>query len=177
MMQISAPKGSKCPCGKRATATLMSEDGKRSLMPCCGACGLVCQHFLQLLERDRLAQRGTSWPEVRKWLVTDSGLSSRTIVWVLIPELRELCEGANGSFHIGDAPCDPDDFGRCYRVLKLIPGGAERMGEVGKAFPKQWGRIAPAWPELTALYELEVPNHRGAAPRLYARMKELRGFR
>lgn len=73
-----------------------------------------------------------------------------------------------------DVPHDPDDFGRCYRLLKLFPAWRTQMGKTVKLCPK-WKPFVAAWDELTALYELEVPNHSGSAPKLYARIKELEG--
>lgn len=174
MLSLHAPKGSKCPCGKRATSTLMSKDGKRELLPCCTKCGLVFMWFKSALDADDATADAPISPELQKWFATDAGTSSMTIASVLVPDLRQAALARlNGR---PDIPHDPDDFGRCYRLLKLVPGGAERMGEVVKEHPA-WVGMAAAWPELTALYELEVPNHRGAAPKLYARMKQIRGAR
>ena len=75
-----------------------------------------------------------------------------------------------------DVPHDPDDFGRCYRLLKLFPQWREKLAETIKLCP-EWKPFAEAWDELTAIYEEEVPNHRGSAPKLYKRMKELEGRR
>ena len=69
-------------------------------------------------------------------------------------------------------PLDPDDFGRCYRLLALIPNWRPRLAEVSALFP-QWQRIVDHWADLEALYQEEVPNHRGNAPRLYSLMRKL----
>ena len=69
-------------------------------------------------------------------------------------------------------PADPDDFGRCYRLLALIPEWRPRLGEVSALFRK-WKPLVDHWAELEALYQEEVPNHRGSAPRLYALMRSL----
>jgi hypothetical protein len=176
MLSLHAPKGSKCPCGKRATSTLMSKDGRRELLPCCTKCGFICLEYKRLVEADAASQAvpGGAHPELRAWALKDGGLSSRTILAALVPELKEFALGCQGSFGLGDTPSDPEDFGRCYRLLKLIPDGAARMGEVAVAHPN-WAGMVAVWSELTALYELEVPNHRGEAPKLYARMKQVRG--
>jgi hypothetical protein len=75
----------------------------------------------------------------------------------------------------GDAPAprDPGDFGRCYRLLQTS-WAAEwraRIGEMGR-FPS-WSKLVEQWDELEALYLEEFAS--GAAPKLYDRMKELRG--
>lgn len=67
---------------------------------------------------------------------------------------------------------DPADFGRCYRLLKIMPSWRPRLPEVAALFPK-WTGLVSAWDELTALYEEELPRRR--CPKLYVRMQELRG--
>ena len=65
-------------------------------------------------------------------------------------------------------PHDPDDFARCYRLLKLFPElckGLLRTVDLCK----QWGPFVASWNELTVLYERE------AWDALYARIKELEG--
>ena len=65
---------------------------------------------------------------------------------------------------------DPDDFGRCHRLLERCPSFRARLGEVAEKF-SAWRGLVAAWPELTALYLAELP--RGRAPRLAARMAEI----
>lgn len=97
----------------------------------------------------------------------DTGTSSQTIYAMLsghkfLPESRE------------SPPRDPSDFGRCYRLLKVAPPEwRSRLDEVSKRFPT-WKPMVAAWDELTALYEEEIPAGVGSAPKLYARMQELR---
>lgn len=172
MLSLSAPKGSKCPCGKRATSTLMSLDGKRALVPCCAKCGLIYMEFRKVVDADEATSGAEISPELQKWFATDAGTSSMTIASVLVPPLRQAARARLDGW--SDPPRDPDDFGRCYRLLKLIPDGAARMPEVA-AQHSHWKGMVAIWGELTALYEEEVPNHLGAAPKLYARMKEVRG--
>lgn len=104
-----------------------------------------------------------------EWIAgADTGASS-TAIWAHMMGTKS--EGAY--------PFDPDDFGRCYRLLLRVPEWRNRISEMSK-YSKVWTRLAAAWDELTTLYELEVGT--GAdryfgkrAPRLYARMIELRG--
>jgi hypothetical protein len=71
-------------------------------------------------------------------------------------------------------PHDPDDFGRCYRFLKLFPHLRPRLPEVAARYPgTPWVAYVREWDRLTELYEEELP--RGLAPRLYALMQQLRG--
>jgi hypothetical protein len=93
----------------------------------------------------------------------DIGTSSLTIYSVFMH---------TDSPHSGyDVPHDPSDFGRCYRLLKLMPSWKDRLDEVAAKFPK-WKPFAERWSELTALYEEELPS--GSAPKLYKLMQELR---
>lgn len=95
----------------------------------------------------------------------DTGISSKAIYHVLgggpvpSPCWRE------------PIPHDPSDFGRCYRLLAVAPGWTEQLGEVAVRFPS-WAPFVEAWPELCALWEEEEPT--GKAPKLYARLQELR---
>jgi hypothetical protein len=74
----------------------------------------------------------------------------------------------------GGRPYDPDDFGRCYRLLALAPEWRARIAEMA-AYGDEWAALSAAWDELTALYEAEAPSHTGTAPKLYFRMRELCG--
>lgn len=97
------------------------------------------------------------------WIVgSDTGTSSMTIWAVMM--------GAT-PWHASE-PSDPDDFGRCYRLLALMPEWRPRLSKVAARYPL-WSALVAHWDELTALYEEEIPNHRGKAPKLYARMREL----
>jgi hypothetical protein len=99
------------------------------------------------------------------WITNgDTGTSSETIWGVMMgrPVRRE------------DIPYDPADFGRCYRLLKVMPSWRARLSEVADKY-SQWKPLIDAWDELTALYEKELPS--GLCPKLYARMRQLRGER
>jgi hypothetical protein len=94
----------------------------------------------------------------------DTGISSLTIYRVMTGKPSH-----NGTYH---TPRDPDDFGRCYRLLKLFPQWRSRLPEFAEKFPK-WARLIAEWDELTALYEEESPS--GTCPKLYDRMKRACG--
>lgn len=92
----------------------------------------------------------------------DTGTSSETIWWVMT--------GLPVKFH--GYPHDPDDFGRCYRLLKLFPDWRARLNEVAALFPKTpWVAYVREWDRMTALFEEESPSE--VAPKLYALMKQL----
>lgn len=116
--------------------------------------------------------------KIRAYMLEHRGVSAATIVSVLVPELRDLCEGIAGG--IGSYPFDSGDFGRCRRVLALIPGGVERLDEVAQECPAaewEWQRLATAWPELDRIWlEGEEKQSHGGGMRLsHAIRRVLRG--
>ena len=95
----------------------------------------------------------------RNW---DTGLSSITI-WDFM---------MHGCATKESIPYDPSDFGRCYRLLAKFPLWRQRLPEMGDAFP-QWKPFVNAWPQMEALYEEELKNEDGCAPKLYELMRKL----
>lgn len=76
------------------------------------------------------------------WLLSnDTGTSSKTICAVM----------TGSDIPRPDVPYDLDDFGRCYRLLKLFPEWVERMPEVGRKFP-EWGPMVAEWEKLMGMY-------------------------
>ena len=71
-------------------------------------------------------------------------------------------------------PLDPSDFGRCYRLLKIVPAWRARLGELG-ACSAGWRPLVEAWAEMERLYEAELADGTGSAPELYALMRRLQG--
>ncbi|MGE3889441.1 MAG: hypothetical protein AB7H81_23670 [Vicinamibacterales bacterium] len=100
----------------------------------------------------------------------DTGVSSLTIWHVLMR--RPM-----GRLY-PDVPHDPDDFGRCYRLLQWMPSWRARLGEVAAQYPA-WLGLVDAWDELTEMFERVTAGRNGwdlaAATEMYARMRELRG--
>lgn len=92
-----------------------------------------------------------------RWIVgRDTGLSSKTI-WAVMMGVKDCCS----------VPLDADDFGRCYRLLALIPEWRERLVEMGEAFP-DWVPLAREWDKLEEMYLQE--NNKG----MYDFMETLR---
>lgn len=52
-------------------------------------------------------------------------------------------------------PHDPDDFKRCYKLLKTVPEWKYRMDEL-KPLSKAWSNLVDNWDRLTEMYELNV---------------------
>lgn len=108
-------------------------------------------------------QRATAWI-----VGHDTGTSSKTI-W-------SVMQGVEPDY--ASPPSDPSDFGRCYRLLKLIPEWRPMLGAVAGKYP-EWTALVAAWDELTALYEDELVNGERnkhgerMATKTYERMKVL----
>ena len=88
----------------------------------------------------------------KAWLADESGvgLSSRTIHDVMTGGRSSGC--CPLPHHRANAPHDADDFGRCARLLELIPEWVPRLGEVANVC-LPFRRLVRCWPELTLLYE------------------------
>ena len=102
----------------------------------------------------------------------DTGMSSKYLAYILSGDWTSA-EGRDRKTL--SYPHDPDDFGRCYRMLRACPefkiSSAADMVVRTEQMEKPWPQLGAAWPELEALYEKELPN--GEAPLLYQRMKEI----
>lgn len=104
-----------------------------------------------------------------QWIVGgDTGMSSK-VIWSVAQDVTP--ESSN-------PPSDPSDFGRCYRLLKLIPEWRPFLNLVATRY-KEWSALVAHWDELTALYEDELKNGPRSkygdrmAPKTYERMKTL----
>lgn len=106
-----------------------------------------------------------------QWITgTDTGASSQTIFAVLsgrypTEEHRRILLRCGAS-----TPRDPDDFGRCFRLLERFPEWRGRLDKVVAAYP-DWAGLVACWSELEVLWREESPS--GTAPKLYKRMREL----
>src|SRR6266702_3517315 len=78
--------------------------------------------------------------------------------------------GPQKSGFLYDVPHDPADFGRCHRLLQLMPEWRAQLHKVAEVFPK-WKPLVDAWNELEALWLKEKPS--GRCPLLYERMHVL----
>jgi len=102
-------------------------------------------------------------PEDRWWKGTDTGVSSKTIFWVMT---------TNSPFNAASIPHDPDDFGRCYRLLDKFPQWKKKLDLVSSFHP-EWKPFIENWSKLIELYEEEFES--GKAEKLYDFMKKLQG--
>lgn len=77
-----------------------------------------------------------------EWICSDdTGTSSKTI-WAVMQRTKARDR---------DVPYDAGDFGRCYRLLELIPEWRARLDDVARAQPA-WVGIVREWAKLEALY-------------------------
>jgi hypothetical protein len=98
----------------------------------------------------------------------DTGTSSKTIFSVMtgVEAIR------------ADVPYDPDDFGRCYRLLALVPEWRPRLQEVADRYA-EWGPMVREWDQLTAEYITaknsppEPSTRQDAWSKLYEHMSKL----
>lgn len=91
----------------------------------------------------------------------DTGVSSETMAGIFLG-------AGKGMF---DAPYDPSDFGRCYRLVKKVPAIRSAFERIAELVPSFAG-ILREWDELCRLYERDEPT--GRSDELYRRIKELR---
>lgn len=101
-----------------------------------------------------ILKRAVTW-----WCFSgDTGISSKTIVAVA---LNVPWPWGYHATQRQDAPYDPSDFGRCYRLLKSIPELREMAFPVLRRRP-EWKGLVENWDELTKVYLRDLPTGRSA---------------
>lgn len=104
-----------------------------------------------------VGQRAMQWVMSR-----DTGTSSKTI-WAVMQMVEPDYFGT---------PADPDDFGRCYRLLKLIPEWRENLRLVAYHYPA-WAPLIREWDALTAMFEEGERTHWKPPYVMWERMQAL----
>ena len=100
---------------------------------------------------------------VHQWAVSDdTGASSKTI-W---------CALLGVPVTVPSVPRDPQDFGRCYRLLQLNPPWRRRLPEVAVLYPG-WSPFVREWPRLTRMYTRALRRGQKNARAMYLLMREL----
>lgn len=69
-------------------------------------------------------------------------------------------------------PQDPDDLGRCIRLLDRFPAFRDRLDKILDSCP-DWRPFVRQWAELEALYRRELARGAATAPVTRARMRAL----
>lgn len=102
-----------------------------------------------------------------QWIVGDDTGSSSEAIWShfmgVVPAYRS------------SYPVDPSDFGRCARLLELVPEWRSRIVEMAQYSP-EWDRLTDRWAEIHACMDAEVGidwSKGQCAPKTYALMKEI----
>jgi hypothetical protein len=98
----------------------------------------------------------------------DVGVSSRTIWAVMVGVIQKGPIPCGSAY---DVPHDPDDFRRCYNLLKLFPSWRQRLSRVSAIFPA-WTPFVSSWDKIEALFERERST--GLCPETYKLMQQLR---
>lgn len=81
-----------------------------------------------------------------KWMTgDDTGISSMALCAFMVS--GEICRKH-------DYPRDPGDFGRCARLLLLVPEWCSRVPEMTACGP-YWAALAARWAEITTSMESE----------------------
>jgi hypothetical protein len=99
----------------------------------------------------------------KNWIVGDDVGTSSVTIWAVMMG-AELPARTS-------PPLDPSDFGRCYRLLKLIPRWRERLREVAEHVPA-WRALVDSWDEVERTYERELATGGRFAPDTYALIKD-----
>lgn len=95
----------------------------------------------------------------------EQGTSSKTIFMIL----SGINPRFGGNFRC-DHPHDPDDFRRCYLLLKTIPEWKLRLFEL-KEISLVWSNLVDNWDKLTEMLEEQMKTHK--ANGMYEFMKSL----
>lgn len=79
------------------------------------------------------------------WLASDDvGMSSKYMAWVLSGKAFPQPENYY--------PRDPDDLGRCIRLVRAVPDLAERVPMMAQ-HGKEWATVATNWDRWVAMYD------------------------
>lgn len=85
--------------------------------------------------------------EVLKWISEDgNGLSAKAIACAALGQIPKR----------PNYPHDGDDFGRCYRLVKNVPGAAAGLERLGREGGPMWVALVARWPEIEAAYLHDV---------------------
>jgi hypothetical protein len=88
---------------------------------------------------------------VIQWLTNgDTGLSSKSMLYIL-SDRKYAFQKTFEKFGLC-LPNDSDDFGRCYRLIKLIPELKENFDKLSDVSPN-WELFVDNWEKLSHLYE------------------------
>lgn len=94
----------------------------------------------------------------------EQGTSSQTIYQIMTSK--------NIHGFILDHPYDPDDFRRCYGLLKMVPEWKGRIDEMRKVSPV-WNRLVDHWDKLTEMFEASLKSKDQDASEMFELMQKI----
>ena len=150
-------------CGTAVGDKRIADHGLNQDAPTCIPCAAVVAAERKLAEYKRGPVPARLEPYYEWAVGGDAGISSKTLVQAITGAKLLGTWGAS-------PPRDPDDFGRCYRVLERFPELRAQLHVVAEKHP-EWAGLVAHWGELEALWREE--SKKRSAPKLYARMKAL----
>ena len=92
----------------------------------------------------------------------ERGISSETMFEVISGQITNRIPKRH--------PCDPDDFRRCYLLLKTIPEWKDELHKLRGLSPV-WGKLVDNWDKLTELLEEQLKTKKPNG--MYLLMKSL----
>lgn len=121
-------------------------------------------------------ERGSVTDRACRWIVSgDTGISSKAI-WAVMMGVHDALPN-----HSRSTPSDASDFGRCYRLLKLIPEWEDSLRKMkaidfdctinGVRYDKMWSRFVDNYFKMKRMYLREHVT--GSAPELYKFMRSI----
>ena len=93
----------------------------------------------------------------------EHGISSKTM-------FHYLADGFNIQLQCANTPSDPDDFRRCYLLLKAIPQFRSKLDRL-KSVNETWSKLVDSWDKLTEMLEEQMTTKK--ANGMYEFMKSL----
>jgi hypothetical protein len=97
----------------------------------------------ELRREDLIAPPGAGY---QLWLRSDdTGMSSKYLAMML--------HGGGAGPADFAFPHDADDFGRCYRMLRVVVFADDAMARVGPTLPHPWPALCEHWKKLESMFE------------------------
>jgi len=110
---------------------------------------------------------------LRAWLESDDTGQSSLYMVALLADSSVWIPKREHYLALRPYPLDPDDFGRCFRLLQAVPSLREHLPKLAEYGGDVWAAYIANWSELESLYGKELPT--GRAPKLYDLMQTLQG--
>ena len=99
-----------------------------------------------------------------QWITgSDTGTSSKTL-WAVM--MAAVADGGRYA-----RPYDVGDFGRCYRLLELVPEWKTRLAEVAARFP-EWTPLVREWSKIEDAYLADLKDNGGRSWKIISGLNE-----